>query len=95
MNRLDSRKHAAELRGELEPNILPRQLRALERVAARLIDERPAPPPRFRDRLEGRVRELATQTHSPGPPTWRLGAAICLGSGFALLFVAAILSAAG
>jgi hypothetical protein len=91
----NSRKRAAELRRELEPNILPRQLRALDRVAARLIEERPVPADGFRDRLEGRVRELADQTHSPGSPTWRLGAAICLASGLALLLVAAILSAAG
>ena len=87
-----SAQDAAGLRDELAPNIMPRQMRALEQVATRLLDERPSPDPAFRTQLDGRVRELAAGIHGPKPWHWRLGAAVCLVSGLALLVVAVILT---
>ena len=49
----DRRRGSAGLRNELDPNIMPRQMRALEEVATRLLDERPAPDPAFRAQLSG------------------------------------------
>jgi len=84
---------ASGLRDELEPNVLPRQLRALERVAARLVADRPPPTEAFRAQLDARIGEMGVRTRGGAPWRWRLGAAICLMLGLALLAVAAILAA--
>jgi hypothetical protein len=84
---------ASRLRDELEPNVLPRQLRALEQVAARLVADRPPPAAPFRAQLDARIREVGVRTRGGAPWRWRLGAAICLVLGLALLAVAAILAA--
>jgi hypothetical protein len=81
------------LRDELEPNVLPRQLRALEQVAARLVADRPPPAAAFRAQLDARIREMGVSTRGGAPWRWRLAAAVCLLLGFALLAVAAILAA--
>jgi hypothetical protein len=86
------RRRSAGLRDELDPNIMPRQMRALEEVATRFLDERPSPDQAFRTQLDGRVRELAAGIHGLKPWHWRLGAVICLVSGVALLVVAVILA---
>jgi hypothetical protein len=91
----ESREPTDELRAELEPNILPRQLRALQGVASRLSDGRPAPTPEYRARLDGRMRELADQARVTAPSNWRLPGALLFGSGLALLLLVAILVAAG
>jgi hypothetical protein len=89
------RDRTAELRDELEADILPRQLRALERVAGRLRDERPTPAPAFRARLDNRIRGTAPGTDAPAPAPWRLWAALTLTSGLVLLVAVALLVAAG
>jgi hypothetical protein len=76
----------------LEPHILPRQRRALERVAGRLQEERPAPDPEFRDWLGDRVAEWDAGRATGGLAGWRLGAALYLGAAGLLLLVAAILA---
>jgi hypothetical protein len=87
----DRRRGSAGLRNELDPNIMPRQMRALEEVATRLLDERPSPDPTFRAQLDGRMREVAAGIR--GKPTyWRLGVLVCLVLGVALLIVAVILA---
>jgi hypothetical protein len=91
----ESQEPTEQLRGELEPNILPRQLRALERVAARLSDQRPAPSPDFRSRLDARVRELAKHARAPATTSWRLPGALLLGSGLGVLLLVAFLVAIG
>ena len=83
------------LRDELEADILPRQLRALEQVAGRLQDERPRPAPAFLARLDDRIRGTAPGTDTPLPAQWRLWAALTLTSGLVLLVVVALLVAAG
>ena len=88
----DRRRGSAGLRDELDPNIMPRQMRALEEVATRLLNERPAPDPAFRAQLDGRMRELGAGIRGGSPSYWRLGAAVCLLSGVALLVVAVILA---
>ena len=91
-------EHEAELRA-LEPHILPRQLRALERTAARLDDARPTPDPVFLARLEAGIAELPSEAARPRdvsvPSSWRLGSAACVLLGFGLLLVAALLVAGG
>jgi hypothetical protein len=98
MNVFSSGQHEREIR-RLDPSILPRQLRALERVAERLSDQRPAPDQAFVARLEGRIAELPRETDQPGGyarrSSWRLGTAVCLALGFSLLLVAALLVAGG
>jgi hypothetical protein len=76
----------------LEPHILPRQRRALERVAGRLREERPAPDPEFRAWLDGRVSEWESARAGGGLAGWRLGAALYLGGAALLLLVAAVLA---
>jgi hypothetical protein len=70
---------------------MPRQMRALEEVATRLLTERPVPDPTFRAHLDGRVRELGAGIRGR-PSYWRLGAVVCLFSGLALLVLAVILA---
>jgi hypothetical protein len=91
----DRKEPSGKLSDDLEPNILPRQRRALERVAARLTAKRPAPSPGFRASLDGRVRELVGHARGPTASGWRLSTALLLGLGFASLVVVAILVAAG
>jgi hypothetical protein len=76
----------------LEPHILPRQRRALERIAGRLQDERPVPEEGFRDRLADRVAELDAARRTGVLAGWRRGAAVALGQGQVLLAVAAALA---
>jgi hypothetical protein len=92
MSVADRRRGSAGLRGELDPNIMPRHMRALEEVATRLLDERPAPDPAFRAQLDGRMRELGAGIRGGIPSYWRLGAAVCLLLGLALLIAAVILA---
>jgi hypothetical protein len=88
----DRRRGSAGIRDELDPNIMPRQMRALEEVATRLLNERPAPHPAFRAQLDGRMRELGAGIRGGMPSYWRLGAIVCLLSGLALIVVAVILA---
>jgi hypothetical protein len=88
----ERRRGPAGLRGELDPNIMPRHMRALEEVATRLLDERPDPDPAFRAQLDGRMRELGAGIRGGMPSYWRLGAAVCLLLGLALLIAAVILA---
>ena len=84
---------APDLRDELEPDILPRQLRALEALAGRLRDERPTPDPALRaelDALAGELSEQVSEEASAGP--WRWRAAACLAGGLALFGLAAVLA---
>jgi hypothetical protein len=98
MNRFDKSPHEREIR-DLEPHMLRGQVRALERTAARLSDERPDPAPAFVARLEGRIGELDAADYdrprASGPVRWGLGTAVCLALGVALLVVAALMVAAG
>jgi hypothetical protein len=98
MNQLEKSPHEREIR-RLEPRMLPRHRRALEGVAARLTDERPAPAPAFLARLEDRVGELDEADYdrprASGPTHWRLGTAVFVALGLALLVVAALMVAAG
>ena len=98
MNVFSSGQHEREIR-RLDPNILPAQLRALELVAARLSDQRPAPDQAFVARLEDRIAELPRDADQPRGyarrSSWRLGTAVCLALGFGLLLVAALLVAGG
>jgi hypothetical protein len=94
------RGRIGELRDELEPNILPRQLHALGRVAARLDDERPLPAQDFKARLADRIRALTPggvvpRTADSPFARWRLWAAVWLAAGLGLLVLVAILVAAG
>ena len=84
------RRQRSELRRELEPHILPRQLQALERVAIRLASERPRPDPGFRAALDARVEELAGgDGHvSAGGAPWRLQALVAVVLGVVFLLVA-------
>lgn len=75
------------LGGELEPNILPRQRRELERLGASLEAERPAPPPALRARLAPLLDELRSGSGIARLPAWALVAA-----GLAVLLVAAVLA---
>ncbi|MCD6016177.1 MAG: hypothetical protein K0R88_2261 [Solirubrobacterales bacterium] len=98
MNVFSSGQHEKEIR-QLEPQILPRQLRALELIAARLSDQRPAPDQAFVARLEDRIAGLPRDTDQPRDyaprSSWLLGTAVCLAIGFGLLLVAALLVAGG
>ncbi len=76
------------LQRELEPNILPRQLHALEAVAARLDTERPAPSQALRASLESELRELGVA----GLASWRIPAWACIAAGLAVLLVTALLA---
>ncbi len=91
----DEARRAAELGRELEPDILPKQLRALARVAARLRDQRPAPTPELRFRLEDAFGGRGSIPDDPQSPGWRLRAALCLASGLSLLLAAALWVVAG
>jgi hypothetical protein len=93
VNPSDSGEHTAELR-ELEPNILPAQRRALERVAVRLSAERPVADPAFRAELDARMHELAGGAPAASR-SWRLWAGVCLASGLALLLLAVVLVVIG
>ena len=91
---MSSRKgpeQTTELRDELGPGVLPRQLRVLERLAARLNDERPAPSPGFRAGLEESIGRL-DDARDGALPDRRLRAWIYLGSGIVLLLLAALLA---
>jgi hypothetical protein len=94
VNPSDSGEHTAELR-ELEPNILPAQRRALERVAVRLSAERPVADPAFRAELDARIHDLAGGAPAASRWGWRAWAAVCVVSGLALLLLAVILVVIG
>lgn len=81
------RTRAGTIRDELEPDILPRQLVALERIAARLEAERPAPSQGLRERLE-------TEPSGPaGAPALSLAWAwACLALGLVVLLATALLA---
>jgi hypothetical protein len=92
-------EHTRELR-ELEPRILARQLRALERVAARLDDRRPVPEEAFVAELEdriGRLEDGEERANGAGSSAWRwrLGSVAFLVLGLALLGVALLMVAGG
>jgi hypothetical protein len=95
-NPRDSKRRLGGLGPELEPSILPRQLRALEEIGARLEQERPTPSPDFRGRLRGRVEELDRGAdEGRGTPRSALLAAACFASGSFLLLIAAAWVALG
>ena len=83
------RRQRSELHRELEPNILPRHMRALERVADRLDSERPRPDPEFRAALAERFGALAASADGPSPAPWRAPAIVAVALGLVLLTVAA------
>lgn len=85
------RRQRAELHRELEPNILPRHLLALERVAERLDAARPKPDARFRAELDERIEALAGDG-GDAPTRWHVPAAAGAVLGLALLIVAAALA---
>jgi hypothetical protein len=92
----DRLTRAGRLRDELEPEILPRQLRALEAVAGRLERERPVPDPAFVRRLSERLSELDPRAANGGATApVRALAAACVGSGSLLLLIAAAWVALG
>jgi hypothetical protein len=86
------RRQHSELHRELEPNILPRHMRALERLADRLDSERPRPDPKFRAALAERFGALAATAGGPSPSPWRAPAAAAVALGLLLLTVAAALA---
>lgn len=90
----EDRRQTGDLRRELEPNILPRQLRALEVVAARLERARPAPEPRFRAALGEELEALAAGSgRSRGRPArWLAPALGAVALGVLLLAIAAALA---
>ena len=98
MSPSDNSQHGREIR-RLEPHMLERQRRALERIAARLDAQRPGPPPEFVELIEGRIGELDLADYeaprASGPTRWWLGATAFLALGLGLLVVAALMVAAG
>ena len=89
------RRQREELSRELEADILPRQLRALERVAERLEEARPTPEPDFRARLGEEIGDLSGTSVGieRGPVTsWVLPALGAVALGLALLAAAAALA---
>ena len=76
------------LHGELGPDILPRQLRALELIAARLDAERPTPSLQLRERLGPVLGELERGTLG----RWQVPAWAYIASGLAVLLVTALLA---
>lgn len=86
------RRQRAELRRELEPDILPRQLRALERVAERLDDARPQPAPGFRAALDERIEALANRDGGPIGTRWLVPALAAVAAGLLLLLIATALA---
>jgi hypothetical protein len=93
MSPLDRRQRPA-LKRELETDILPRQLRALERVAERLERERPYPDELFRAELQERIEMLAVRPGSDHAVAtrWAGPAVAAAGLGLVLLAVAAALA---
>ena len=75
------------LRDELEPDILPRQRRELERLGASLEAERPAAPPALRERLAPLLDELGRGSGAARLPAWALVA-----PGLAVLVLVALLA---
>jgi predicted RecB family endonuclease len=94
LTRLGRNDHRAELR-ELEPNVLPAQRRAIERVAVRLSSQRPAPRPAFLAELDARIQGLPRRDGGPAPSSRRLWTWVCLASGLALLLLAVLLVVLG
>jgi hypothetical protein len=86
------RRQRSELHRELEPNILPRHMRALERVADRLETERPRPDPDFRAALAERFGALAASAGETSTAPWRAPAAAAVALGLVLLVAAAALA---
>ena len=93
MSPLD-RRQRAELQRELEPHILPRQLRALERVAERLDAARPRPDVQFRADLQTQIEGLAGRSAETAKSAERwLGLTLgAVALGLALLAVGAALA---
>ena len=94
VNRSRSDDHRAELR-ELEPNTLPAQRRALERVAVRLSSQRPVPDSAFLAELDARIHGLPQRSGTPAASSGRLWTWVCLASGVALLLLAVLLVVIG
>jgi hypothetical protein len=88
------REDTAE-RLSLEPNVLPAQRRALDRLATRLSTERPVPDPAFRAELDARIHDLAPSAPGFHASRWRLWTWACLLSGLALLGLAVLLVVLG
>jgi hypothetical protein len=88
------REDTAE-RLSLEPNVLPAQRRALDRLATRLSAERPVPDADFRADLDARIHDLAPSAASFPASRWRLWTWVCLLSGLALLGLAVLLVVLG
>ena len=94
MNPSIRRENTAE-RLSLEPNVLPAQRRALDRVATRLSGERPVPDPEFLAALDARIYDLAGNDRPTSRLSWRLWTWVCLASGLALLGLAVLLVVIG
>jgi hypothetical protein len=92
MSPRNGREQTVKLRDELGPGILPRQLRVLERLAARLDDERPAPSPAFLAHLGESIDRLDEGSGVGSLPRRQLRAWICLGSGVGVLLLTAFLA---
>lgn len=83
-----ARARTDRLHRELGPDILPRQLRALERVAARLDAERPTPSLQLRERLKPALGELERGALG----SWQVPAWAYIASGLAVLLVTALVA---
>lgn len=79
-----------EIRHELEPGVERLQVRALERVAHRLEDERPVPRAAFRGDLRRHLEVLGPAATRWRPARLRLQVATYVASGVALLAVAGL-----
>ncbi len=78
----------AGIRDELEPGILPRQLAEIERVAARLDSERPAPAPALAEQVD----QIMLGDAGGDAPASLVAAWACLGSGVLLLLLVALVA---
>jgi hypothetical protein len=76
--------------GELWPYVGEHEAGLIDSVGERLVEERAAPPPRFRAELRARLAARANTPGETGPRRLGLAVAANVGTGFFFLAVAAL-----